>query len=158
MTADGIGKRTVRDIPVEGEHVLLRADLNVPLDNGAVADDTRIRESLPTIRYLVENGASVLVCSHLGRPKGERNPDLSLAPVAERLAELLGQPVAFAEDCIGAPAVEVAHAPGPPPRWGARPPPAAARWPSWRTCASTPGRRPTTGPSRPSSPPWPTST
>ncbi len=109
MTADGIGKRTVRDIPVEDEHVLLRADLNVPLDNGAVADDTRIRESLPTIRYLVENGASVLVCSHLGRPKGERNPDLSLAPVAERLAELLGQPVAFAEDCIGAPAVEVAH-------------------------------------------------
>ena len=109
MTAEGIGKRTVRDIPVEGEHVLLRADLNVPLDNGAVADDTRIRESLPTIRYLVENGASVLVCSHLGRPRGERNPDLSLAPVAERLAELLGQPVAFAEDCIGAPAVEVAH-------------------------------------------------
>ena len=109
MTADGIGKQTVRDINLQGERVLLRADLNVPLDNGAVADDTRIRESLPTIQYLVENGASVLVCSHLGRPKGERNPDLSLVPVAERLAELLGQPVAFAEDCIGQPAVEVAH-------------------------------------------------
>ena len=110
MTEDGIGKQTVRDIEVRGERVLLRADLNVPLDDGAVADDTRIRESLPTIQYLVENGASVLVCSHLGRPKGERNPDLSLAPVAERLAELLGQPVAFAGDCIGPPAVEAAHA------------------------------------------------
>ncbi len=110
MTADGIGKQTVRDINIQGERVLLRADLNVPLDNGAVADDTRVRESLPTIQYLVAGGASVLVCSHLGRPKGERNPDLSLAPVGERLAELLGQPVAFAEDCIGAPAVEVAQA------------------------------------------------
>ena len=105
---EGIGKQTVRDIDVAGELVLLRADLNVPLEDGAVADDTRIRESLPTIQYLVENGASVLVCSHLGRPKGERNPDLSLAPVAERLAERLGQPVAFAEDCIGPPAIEAA--------------------------------------------------
>ena len=105
---DGIGKQTVRNIALAGERVLLRADLNVPLENGVVADDTRIRASLPTIQYLVEQGASVLVCSHLGRPKGERNPDLSLAPVAERLAELLGQPVAFAEDCIGPPAVEVA--------------------------------------------------
>ena len=109
MTADGIGKQTVRDINLQGERVLLRADLNVPLDDGAVADDTRIRESLPTIQYLVAGGASVLVCSHLGRPKGERNPDLSLSPVAERLAELLGQPVAFAEDCVGPPAVEVAR-------------------------------------------------
>ena len=110
MTAGGIGKQTVRDISVAGERVLLRADLNVPLDGGEVADDTRIRESLPTIQYLTATGASVLVCSHLGRPKGERNPDLSLAPVAERLAELLGQPVAFAEDCIGLPAVEAARA------------------------------------------------
>ncbi len=109
MTADGIGKQTVRDINVQGERVLLRADLNVPLEDGAVADDTRIRESLPTIRYLTQGGASVLVCSHLGRPRGERNADLSLAPVGERLAELLGQPVAFAEDCIGPPAVEVAQ-------------------------------------------------
>ena len=112
MTGEGIGKQTVRDVRVQGERVLLRADLNVPLDNGAVADDTRIRESLPTIQYLVEAGASVLVCSHLGRPKGERNPDLSLAPVGERLAELLGQPVAFAGDCIGPPAVEAAHSLG----------------------------------------------
>ncbi|MDE2934800.1 MAG: phosphoglycerate kinase [Chloroflexota bacterium] len=104
-----MGKQTVRDINVQGERVLLRADLNVPLENGAVADDTRIRESLPTIQYLTQGGASVLVCSHLGRPRGERNADLSLAPVGERLAELLGQPVAFAEDCIGPPAVEVAQ-------------------------------------------------
>ncbi|MXY88316.1 MAG: phosphoglycerate kinase [Dehalococcoidia bacterium] len=107
-----MGKQTVRDINVQGERVLLRADLNVPLENGAVADDTRIRESLPTIQYLTQGGASVLVCSHLGRPKGERNADLSLAPVGERLAELLGQPVAFAEDCIGPPAVEVAQSLG----------------------------------------------
>lgn len=112
MTADGIGKQTVRDINIQGERVLLRADLNVPLEDGAVADDTRIRESLPTIQYLVAGGASVLVCSHLGRPKGERNPDLSLAPVGERLAELLGQPVAFAEDCIGPPAVDAAQSLG----------------------------------------------
>jgi len=112
VTTDGIGKQTVRDVNVRGERVLLRADLNVPLENGAVADDTRIRESLPTIQYLVAGGASVLVCSHLGRPRGERNPDLSLAPVGERLAELLGQPVAFAEDCIGVPAVEVAQSLG----------------------------------------------
>ena len=109
MTADGIGKRTVRDIEVDGERVLLRADLNVPLGAGAVADDTRIRESLPTIRHLVESGASVLVCSHLGRPKGQRNPDLSLMPVGQRLAELLGTPVAFAEDCVGGPAEDVAR-------------------------------------------------
>ena len=110
MTAEGIGKRTVRDIGVDGERVLLRADLNVPLDGGAVADDTRIRESLPTIRYLVENGAAVLVCSHLGRPGGQRSADLSLAPVGQRLAELLGQDIAFAEDCVGGPAEEVARA------------------------------------------------
>ncbi|MCY3506299.1 MAG: phosphoglycerate kinase [Chloroflexi bacterium] len=107
-----MGKQTVRDISIQGERVLLRADLNVPLEDGAVADDTRIRESLPTIQYLVAGGASVLVCSHLGRPKGERHPDLSLAPVGERLAELLGQPVAFAEDCIGAPAVDAAQSLG----------------------------------------------
>ncbi len=110
MNGGSIGKRTVRDLDVRGTRVLLRADLNVPLDaaGGAVADDTRIRESLPTIRFLLEQGASVLVCSHLGRPKGQRAAALSLAPVAEPLAELLGQPVAFAGDCIGPRAGEVA--------------------------------------------------
>jgi phosphoglycerate kinase len=87
--------KTVRDLPVAGRRVLVRADLNVPLDGGRITDDTRIRASLPTIRYLREQGAEVIVCSHLGRPKGEARPELSLRPVAERLSELLGEPVAF---------------------------------------------------------------
>jgi phosphoglycerate kinase len=90
--------RTVRDLPVEGRRVLVRADLNVPLDGGRITDDTRIRASLPTIRYLREHGADVIVCSHLGRPKGEVRPELSLRPVAARLGELLGEPVAFADE------------------------------------------------------------
>ena len=87
--------KTVRDLPVEGRRVLVRADLNVPLDGARITDDTRIRASLPTIRYLRDHGAEVIVCSHLGRPKGEVRPELSLRPVADRLAELLGEPVAF---------------------------------------------------------------
>ena len=90
--------KTIRDLPVEGRRVLVRADLNVPLDGGRITDDTRIRASLPTIRYLREHGADVIVCSHLGRPKGEVRPELSLRPVAERLSELLGEPVAFAAE------------------------------------------------------------
>jgi phosphoglycerate kinase len=90
--------KTVRDLPVEGRRVLVRADLNVPLDGGRITDDTRIRASLPTIRYLREHGADVVVCSHLGRPKGEVRPELSLRPVAARLSELLGEPVAFADE------------------------------------------------------------
>lgn len=106
MTAVGsIGKKTVRDIEVRGMRVLVRADLNVPLEDGAVGDDTRIRESLPTIRYLLERGARVIVCSHLGRPKGP-DPSLSLAPVAVRLGDLVGVPVTFAADCVGATAGE----------------------------------------------------
>jgi len=86
---------------VRGQRVFVRADLNVPLREGAVADDTRIRASLPTLRQLRNAGARVVVASHLGRPKGQRRPELSLRPVAERLAELLGAPVTFAEDCVG---------------------------------------------------------
>ncbi|PFG74951.1 phosphoglycerate kinase [Tepidiforma thermophila] len=97
---NGIGKKTVRDIDVHGRRVLVRADLNVPIENGVITDDTRIRESLPTIRYLLDQGAQVIVCSHLGRPKGP-DPALSLAPVAGRMANLLGQEVLFAEDCVG---------------------------------------------------------
>lgn len=96
----GIGKKTVRDIDVSGKRVLVRADLNVPLEGGRVTDDTRIRESLPTIKYLLEHGAGVIVCSHLGRPKG-RDEALSLAPVAGRMANLLDLNVLFAEDCVG---------------------------------------------------------
>jgi len=87
--------RSVRDIPVDGRRVLVRADLNVPLDGTRITDDSRIRAALPTIRYLREHGASVIVCSHLGRPKGQVVPALSLRPVAGRMSELLGEPVAF---------------------------------------------------------------
>jgi phosphoglycerate kinase len=97
---NGIGKKTVRDIDVARRRVLVRADLNVPMENGLITDDTRIRESLPTIQYLLDQGASVIVCSHLGRPKGV-DPELSLAPVAGRMSNLIGEEVLFAEDCVG---------------------------------------------------------
>jgi phosphoglycerate kinase len=87
--------RSVRDLPVEGRRVLVRADLNVPLDGTTISDDSRIRAALPTIRYLRDRSAQVVVCSHLGRPQGQVRPELSLRPVADRMAELLGEPVAF---------------------------------------------------------------
>ncbi len=86
---------------LRGKRVLVRSDLNVPLDGATITDDGRVRASVPTIAQLVEVGARVIVCAHLGRPKGEPDPRYSLAPVAERLAELLGRPVAFAEDTVG---------------------------------------------------------
>lgn len=101
MTQIGIGKKTVRDVEVRGKRVLVRADLNVPIENGLITDDTRIRESLPTVRYLLENGATaVILCSHLGRPNG-RDEALSLAPVAGRLGNILGREVLFVDDCVG---------------------------------------------------------
>jgi phosphoglycerate kinase len=109
--SEGIGKKTVRDIDVAGKKVLLRADLNVPLENGLVTDDTRIKESLPTIKYLMEQGAKVIVCSHLGRPKGVE-PELSLAPVAGRMSNLLGEEVLFADDCVGPEAERAVHSMG----------------------------------------------
>jgi phosphoglycerate kinase len=90
--------RTVRDLPVEGRRVLVRADLNVPLEGTTIADDSRIRAAMPTIRYLRERSADVVVCSHLGRPKGRVVPELSLRPVAGRMAELLGERVAFDQE------------------------------------------------------------
>ena len=100
-------KQTIRDIDVKGRRVLIRVDFNVPLDTktGQITDDTRIRESLPTIRYVLEQGASVVLMSHLGRPDGRRVASMSLQPVAARLGELLKRPVIFLPDCVG-PAVE----------------------------------------------------
>ncbi len=90
--------RSVRDLDVAGRRVLVRADLNVPLQDGRIADDTRIRAALPTIELLLDRGATVVAGSHLGRPKGRPDPALSLRPVADRMAELLGRPVAFGDD------------------------------------------------------------
>lgn len=95
-----MAKRTIADLDPSRKRVLLRADLNVPLEHGRVADDTRIRATLPTIRALLGGGAMVALCSHLGRPKG-RDDALSLSPVAERLSELLGHRVSLAADCVG---------------------------------------------------------
>jgi phosphoglycerate kinase len=94
--------KTVRDVDVSGKRVFLRADLNVPLDDGRITDDTRIRASLPTIVHLLERGASVILASHLGRPKGKVNDGLRLKPVADRLSQLLGRPVRMTGDALGA--------------------------------------------------------
>jgi phosphoglycerate kinase len=91
---------------LESKRVLLRCDLNVPIENGVISDDGRIRASLPTIKYLINQGAKVIICSHLGRPDGARTDKHSLRPVAKRLAELLDQSVAFSEDCVGKQAQE----------------------------------------------------
>ena len=94
-------KKTVEDIDVKGKKVLVRCDFNVPLADGVITDDKRIRESVKTLKYLLDNGAAVIACSHLGRPKGEFNMKYSLAPVAERLSQLLGMDVIMASDVIG---------------------------------------------------------
>jgi phosphoglycerate kinase len=94
--------KTLDTVDVRGKRVLLRCDLNVPLKDGVITDDGRIKASLPTINYLLAQGASVVITAHLGRPKGERKPELSLAPVATRLSELLGQNVDFSKEIVGA--------------------------------------------------------
>src|ERR671939_5320 len=94
-------KLSIKDLDLKGRRVFIRVDINVPIKEGKVKDDTRIRASLPTIQYAIEQGARVILASHLGRPKGERNPKYSLRPVAAHLSELLSKPVEFADDCIG---------------------------------------------------------
>lgn len=96
-----MNKKTVRDIDLKGKRVLMRVDFNVPMQDGKVTDDKRIRASLPTIQYVLDQGASVILMSHLGRPKGGPDPEFSLKPAADVLAELLGRPVKMAPDCVG---------------------------------------------------------
>jgi phosphoglycerate kinase len=108
-------KLSISDLELSGKKVFIRVDFNVPLKNGVIGDDTRIRASLPTITYALDKGATVILASHLGRPKGKVVPEYSLQPVVGRLSELLGRPVVFATDCVGEPAqraVADAHAGG----------------------------------------------
>ncbi|MBR2953602.1 MAG: phosphoglycerate kinase [Clostridia bacterium] len=99
--SSALNKKTVEDLQVTGKKVLVRCDFNVKMENGVITSDKRIVASLPTIKYLIANGAKVILCSHLGRPKGEVVPEFSLAPVAARLSELLGQEVKMAKDVVG---------------------------------------------------------
>lgn len=94
-------KKNIEDVAVKGRRVLVRCDFNVPIKDGKITSDKRIVEALPTIRYLLDHGAKVILCSHMGKPKGQINPKYSLAPVAARLGELLGQPVALTADIVG---------------------------------------------------------
>jgi phosphoglycerate kinase len=101
-----VAARSIKDLELSGRKAFIRVDFNVPIKNGRITEDTRIRASLPTIQYALDKGATVILASHLGRPKGKPNPEYSLRPVAARLAELLGRPVEFAEDCTGEPAIQ----------------------------------------------------
>jgi phosphoglycerate kinase len=104
-------KKSITDIALDNKRVFVRADFNVPLDDDChITDDTRIQATLPTIRYLLEHHAAVILASHLGRPKGQVNSKFSLQPVAQRLEELLGMPVQMAPDCVGAPTLAMAKA------------------------------------------------
>src|SRR5947208_15592796 len=105
-------KLSIRDLGLHDKTVFIRVDFNVPLTAGGqeITSDKRIRASLPTIQYALDRGATVVLASHLGRPKGKPNPEMSLRPIAERAAELLTRPVRFADECIGATAVDAVGA------------------------------------------------
>ena len=113
LRSGDLSKLSITDLDLAGKRVFVRVDFNVPLKDGRITDDTRIRASVPTIKYALDHGATVILASHLGRPKGKPSPQLSLRPIAERAAELVGRPVRFAEDCVGeraSGAVAAAHA------------------------------------------------
>ena len=96
-----MNKKTIKDVDVKGKKCLVRVDFNVPMQDGKITNTNRIAGAIPTIRYLVDNGAKVILCSHMGRPKGEFNMKYTLRPVAEKLSEMIGLPVTFASDVIG---------------------------------------------------------
>src|SRR4030081_1835070 len=96
-----MGKLTIKELDLRGKRVFLRVDFNVPLKDGVVTDDTRIRETLPTLRLAIEKGARLVLASHLGRPKGSRNEKYSVKPAAKKLEELLGKHIEFSDDCVG---------------------------------------------------------
>src|SRR5205085_10677473 len=96
-----MNKKTVKDIDLKGKKVIIRVDINVPLENGRITDDRRITQALPTIKSVIERGSRLILMSHLGRPKGGPEPKCSLKPVADRLGQLLNKPIKFADDCIG---------------------------------------------------------
>ena len=106
-------KKTLKDVDLKGKRVVMRVDFNVPIKEGKISDDTRVTAALPSIRYVLEQGASLVLMSHLGRPKGKGyEAEFSLKPVADHLAKLLGKPVAFAADCQAADAEVAALKPG----------------------------------------------
>jgi phosphoglycerate kinase len=106
-------KLSIRDLDLAGRRVFIRVDFNVPLKAGVIGDDTRIRASVPTVQYALDHGAAVVLASHLGRPKGKPSPQYSLGPVGPRLSELIGKPVAFADDCVGESAARAVQQAGP---------------------------------------------
>src|SRR4051812_12712322 len=114
-------KLSIKDVDLKGKRVFIRVDFNVPVKDGKIGDDTRLRASLPTVRYALDAGATVVLASHLGRPKGKPNPQYTLRPVADAFGAMLGRPVAFVDECVGDEvkrAVDRVHAAAPSPGGG----------------------------------------